>query len=167
MGKLALLREYLKLMVSEVADASSRAPFQLTAPAAPGKKGRYGASYFIYREFPMVPTPEMMQQLKLTDSDLEEGLLYGEQEIGIDLTDVYHEKEERRTWNHPGNPESFLIEGWDVVSLNGMQLSPQDASALKDYLGELTDEEQDALIEQYIENLPEPDYDDGGYDPYY
>lgn len=164
MGKLSLLKEYLKLAVKEAAGEGPAAPFQLTGPVAKPKRS---STYTIYREFPIVPTPEMMQALRATDAELEGGVLLAEHEIGIDITDVYHEKEERRTWTHPGNPESWLIEGWEVETLNGLQLTPQDAKALQNYIGELTEDEQDSLIEQYIDGLGEPDYDDGDYDPYY
>lgn len=155
-----LLRQYVKLVVETV--VGSKPPFQLTSPPVPPKGRPNTGEFTLYREFPMVPTPEMMQFMKLDETDLDEdGLLWGEHEVGIDF-DMYYEKPERQTMSYPGNPGGYSVDDWTVVSLNGMTLSPQDARALQDYLGELTDDETEALIEKYEDDhLPDYDPDPG------
>lgn len=163
MGKLSLLKEYLSLVLTEAPKfVGPQQPFQLTGGSTPAKKG-YGGEYTVYREFPVVPTQEMMQALKVNETDLDEnGLLWGEHEIGLDV-DMYYEKPERQTMEYPGNPGGHSIDGWTPVTFNGFQLSKEDSRTLQDHMGELTDSEQESVIEQYIDNAPEPDYDDGGY----
>lgn len=163
MGKLSLLKEYLKLTLSEagfVGRMGPMPPFQLSAGSTPVAKGR-GAEFIIYREFPVVPTPELMHALRVDETDLDEnGLLGGEHEIGLDV-DFYYEKPERMTRDYPGTPGGYSVDDWEPVTFNGFQLSKQDAQALKEFMGELTDTEEESLIEQRGED--EPDFDDGGY----
>jgi len=162
MSKLSLLKECITLMLTEVAVEGPEQPFQLTSPAQPLKKG-HDPEFTIYREFPIVPTPEMMQALKLTDGDLEDGILWGEQEIGLDC-ELSYEKEERATWTDPGSPGGYSIDNWTPVTLNGVALSPADSRALESYMGDLTDREYENITDQAAANAPEPDYDD--YDRY-
>jgi len=159
MSKLSLLKEYIKLIVE-----TQQAPFSLSGHAVLRTPGRRASEeYTIYREFPLVATPEMMQHLQLTPDDLDEdGTIPAENEIVIEVTNMHHERAERQTREHPGNPESYTVEGWEPLSLNGLALSPDDAKKLKSYMGDLTEEENDAIIEQYMDSH-EPDFDDGGY----
>ena len=163
MGKLSLLKEYVELKLMEMSEPAPQQPFQLTAPTVPGKKGQHLGDYTIYREFPIVPTPEMMQALKVDESELDEnGMLWGEHEIGLDV-EMYYEEPERQTRYHPGVQGGYSVDDWKVVSFNGMLLSPEDAKALEKYLGRLTDAEEESLVEKYVDSLPEPDYDDSDY----
>ena len=159
MKKLSLLKEYIKLIVE-----TQEVPFSLSGPTGTYKKGRgRDEVYTIYREFPLAATPEMMQHLKLGPEDLDEnGAIWAENEIEIEVTDWYHERAERMTREHPGNPESHTVERWMPVSLNELALSPQDAQALRTYMGDLTDDENEKVLEQYM-NSHEPDFDAGLY----
>ena len=149
--RLGLLREYLRLLVKEA--AGPKQPFQLTAGSTPGG----GADYVIYREFPVVPTPELMHAWHVDETDLDEnGLLGGEHEIGLDVN-FYYEKPERMTREHPGVHGGYSVDGWHPVSFDGFQLSKEDAKALKDYMGDLTEDEKESVVEQRGED--EPDFD--------
>lgn len=162
MGNAALLKKYVKLMVEAVVEGP-KPPLQLMGPFTPAK----GGDFAIYREFPLVPTPEIMQLMKLDASDLDEnGNIPGEHEIFLDLTDIYHTKPERGNYEYPGDPGEFLVEGYEVLSINGIALSPADAATVKNYVGDLTDKETDQAYDHYMDSMPEPDFDDGGYDPY-
>ena len=155
MSKLSLLKECIKLMV-ETEVEGPQAPLTLSGPFKPAKRG---GDYAIYREFPLAMTPELMQLMKVGPDDLTGDVLEGEQEIFIDVTDVYYNKGSRATFHDPGDPEEFLVEGWVPESINGVALTPQDAKTLKDFLGDLTEKEQEQIRESYMDSLGEPDYE--------
>lgn len=154
----SLLKQYVKLMVETVVGPQQQA-LQLAGPFKPVKPGRN--EFAIYREFPIVPTPELMQALKLDESDLDEaGMITGENEIIIEFDDIYYSPGERGSWYQPADPEEFLVEDYSITAFNGLRLTPEDEKALKAYLGDLTDEEQERAFEYWSDNYPDPEPDD-------
>jgi hypothetical protein len=159
MSKLSLLKEYIKLIVE------TQSPlFSFTGPLVPAKPTR-SQTYEVAREFAITPSPELLQHLNMTEADLDEnGALFTEHLVEVEA-DFHYERPERQTREHPGDPGGYSLEDWKPVSLDGFALSPEDAQSLRSHMGDLTDDEQETIIEQYASSQ-EPDFDDGGYDPY-
>jgi hypothetical protein len=86
--------------------------------------------------------------------------------------DVYYRKSTfKGSHLQPPDPDEFDVEGWEVESIDGFELSPEDAAALKAYLGELTDNEFDNVQQAFFDRgYDEPDYpepDDYDFDDRY
>lgn len=157
MSNPGLLKQYIKLMVETVTSAPA-APLQLTGPF---QKAKSGGGFGLYRTFPVAPTPELLAALQLDETDLDEaGMITGEHEIIIDLDDVYYTKGSRGSYEYPGDPQEFLVEGYSIIAFDGLTLTPQDEMAVKKYLGDLTDEEQDKAFEYWKDASWSGPYDD-------
>lgn len=155
MSKLSLLKEYVKLALTEARVEGPRPPLTLNGPF---KETKEGGDYGIYRDFPIVMTPELMQIMGVTEDELVDGVLTGEHEITIDLGDVYHQKATRGSFHEPPDPEEFAIENFTCVTINRLLLSPEDSRLVHEYIGELTDEEQSKIRDSW--EPPSRDYDD-------
>ncbi len=170
MPKESTLVSYVKLLL-ETMHEHPQAPFKLTDPSPQSpKRGGYAADHTIYREFPLVMTPKMMTFMKVGPEELDgENILSGEHEIEIEVQSTYTPARRGYRGGHPDNwepddPSDFEVEFWEPLSLDGIWLTDADAKALKEYLGDLTDEEINSLGEHASENPPEPDYDDSPRD---
>ncbi len=167
MTKAPLLENYVKLLLETMYE-HPQAPFRLTDPSPPKapKRGGHAADGTIYRDFPLVMTPEMMAFMKVGPEELDgENILSGEHEIEIEVQSRYTPGRRGSRRGDPGNwepddPSEFEVEFWEPLSLDGIWLTDADAKALKEYLDELTDEETSSLGDYARENPPEPDYDD-------
>lgn len=154
MKKLSLLKEYIKLIVE-----SQTAPFLLKGPLMPLNQRHSRSQYYtVSREFAIVTTPELMEKLHTKYSDIEDGMIISEFHIEIEA-DVWHEPYERRTYNHPGNQESYEIQDWKPVAINGFALTEEDQNALLQYMGDLTEGEEESILEDY-RSQNEREYDD-------
>lgn len=147
--------------------------FELIDPVSMGK---LPSNYYLNREFPLRMNEQLVQAFALVPEDVADlnqtgGILEGEYEMSIDV-DVYYTPGERsrNRWTQPDDPEEFLVENYIVKGFYGPRgqhilLSKEDGVRLAEYLGELTEDEVDRVRETYMENLPEPDFDD--YEPSY
>lgn len=171
-------RRQLRALVEDIVDGaldSAASPGPVFAPVDPVKVVKYQHDYVISREFGLKLTSELILAMSLTELDVAEanengGVLQGEWELSLDV-DVYYDKgSPGRMYGHPDrwsppDPESFEIEGFEVQGIllysakSMVVFSPSDNKQLKDLVGELTEGEVDSVREQYIENLPEPDFD--------
>lgn len=153
MKKQLLVEEYVKLLL-ETEGLAASAPVVLDGPFAISKAR---GDYTVYRDFPLVATPEMMQLLHITEDELEEGCLTHDHEITFDA-EVYHQKASRGSWEQPGDPAEFLLENIQPITLNGLALSKSDAAKVLAAMGELTDDETQGFYDSYVDNFSEPDY---------
>jgi len=162
MGNLSLLLEYVKLVL-EAESPPIREPFVIRGPIKP-MKGAAGA-YAIYREFPLVVPPEAMDAMRVTPDELTDGVLDGEHEIIVDV-DVYYKKSKfKGSYFQPPDPDEWELEDWTVEGINGVALSPDDAKALKAYLGRyLTDDEIEKIQNAWMERYRDDDGDPSFYD---
>ncbi len=167
-----LLKEYIRLVLETEAPVATRAPFTIRGPVKKIKSTHRGSTYTIAREFPVVMPPGMLDAMRVTPDELDaNGALDGEHEVGLDV-DVYFQKSRfKGSYYQPPDPDEFEIQDWTVEEIDGFMLSPEDAKALKDYLGELTDDELEGIQETFFDRgydepePPEPDdyYDDRDY----
>ena len=85
----------------------------------------------IYREFPLVVTPWVRKAMNITDDELEpDGTCNVEHEVLVD-------------YDAPGG----RVTTWMPYALNGAKLEQDDAARLKQYLGDLTDQERDVIYD--------------------
>lgn len=83
----------------------------------------------IYREFPLVVTRWIKQVMNISNHELEpDGTCNVEHEVLVD-------------YDAPGG----RVHSWTPYALNGARLGPEDAARLKQFLGDLTDQERDAI----------------------
>ena len=156
MTKAALLENYVKLLLETMYE-HPQAPFKLTDDT-PEKCTNEG-DFTLNREFPLVMTDTMMQFMGVDQSELEGNMLMGPHEIQIDVESRYSVGKFKGSLEEPPDDDEFELENWDPLSLNGMWLTDVDAKSLKVYLGNLTDEEEEALMDLARDaGPPGPDY---------
>lgn len=136
-------------------------PFTIQGPVTQSKKGSHSGEYAIYREFPIVATPEVLAAMRIEPDEVVDGVVMGEQEIIID-PDIYYQRSTfKGSHLQPPDPDEWMVEGYKVVALNGVDLSKEDAAALEAYLGELTEDEEDRIHDSWRDRgMDEPDYPD-------
>lgn len=169
MGNLSLLKECVELLL-ETGPAGAQAPFVIQGPVHKARSGGHHGSYAIYREFPVVMPPGMMDAMRVTPDDLEDGAVTGEHEIILDI-DVHFQKSRfRGSHLEPPDPDEWEAQNWEIENFDGFELSKEDAAALKAYMGELTDDELEAIQQAWFDrgndepDYPEPDdFDDDRY----
>jgi len=89
----------------------------------------------IYREFPMVVTPWIRQAMNITDNEMEpDGTCNVEHEVLIDY-----------------DASGGRVSNWLPYALNGAKLERDDAVRLKQYLGDLTDDELNVIYDAEAE----------------
>lgn len=151
----------LKESLLETEDTLAQEPFVIHGAV----KKLKGGEYSIYREFPLVVTPEMIPLMQLSPKDISEinakGFLDDEHEITIDVYLDYRPYE-RRTQDYPGVTEGFDFEGYAVTGIDGIGLDAVDCKRLEEYIGDLTQEEIERIEEYAMEKQNDgPDLDEG------
>ena len=176
MKNASLLREYVRLVVE-----GASAPVELVGPFT--RVSYHEDVVAVYREFPVRLTGELAQAMNLcrhsdcresgngslaiscleSSGEATDGVLNVENEVFI-VPHVYYTRGTPRRWNDPGDPEEFLVEGYDVVALNNVSLKGHDAEAVRERVGELTDDELEMIRLWWYERNED---DDGReYEPY-
>lgn len=170
------LRKLVEMIVAETLGKGMGLVF---VPRDPAKVVKDTGDYFISREFGIKLTPELVASMDLSELDTAEamennGVLEGEWELSLDINPHYSKGTPARlhghpdTW-HPSDPDEFEVSDFEINGIlfygakKVVGFSPADSEQLKAIVGDLTEDELDRIREQYIENLPEPDYDDRDY----
>lgn len=156
-----LLKECVTLIVETMVDMP-QAPFKLIDDEPAAMPKRQSTDYEIEREFPLVISPAMAEFMGISPGELEGDIDMGPHMIGIDVEANYSPPERYRGFSdEPPDPGDFEVVSWNAVTLDGMHLTDEDAKKLQAYLGsELTDKEEDMIMQYEADNPPEPDYDD-------
>lgn len=153
MSKPILLKEFIKLVLETTGPTE---PFSLVGPV---KASKVVGDFEIYREFPLQVPPEVVTLMNLTPDDLEGGVLTGEHTIDIDVQARYNRSKFKGSQWQPPDPDEFEIENWTPLAINGVGLSDDDASRLKDYLGgELSDREREMIERREQDNESSDSY---------
>lgn len=173
------LRKLVETIVAEELGAEQPPMGPVFEPREPVTVVKGTGEYIIAREFAIKLTPELAAMMQLRPYEADEaqknnGVLDNEWELVIDIDASYSPGTPARlhghpdTW-HPADPEDFEIGDWHVEGIlrygikSTIVFGPEDTKRLQAMLGELTEREIDSIREQYMENLPEPDYDDRDY----
>lgn len=159
MGKLSLLKEYLKLLVE-----NAETPFVIKGPIKKASSAMMTGfdTYGILRDFPVVLPPEALAAMHVDPSELVDGALPGQHEVIVDVETRYGRSKFKGNLIDPPDPDGFDIRGWNVVAIDGFELSREDAEALRSYMGDLTTDERAVIEQEFYEkggaNEPD-DYD--------
>lgn len=160
MSKKLLLKEYLKLVLETGKSVQPRTdPFYIDGFVTPHKHIRDEIT--ITRDFPLVMLPDMMQMMKINDDDLENGALTGDHEIVIQPVEGGFRpgpdyRGIRGSLSTRINPPDYGEVEWggeyEVISVDGFDLGAEDATRMRAYLGDLTDDEMADVDRWFINN---------------
>lgn len=165
MSKLSLLKEYVKLVLEDGAQGVSP-PVVITGPVKKASRDRMSGlnTFAILRDFSVVLPPEAMAAMQVSPDELVDGALPGQHEVIIDA-EVRHQQGSRGGGNliDPPTPDMFDIDEWNVVAIDGFELTAEDAEALRAHLGELTRDEVAAIEQEFFEKGGAEEAPDSSY----
>lgn len=108
---------------------------------------------YITREFPILLSPRSIAALRLSGEEIKDarraGIVNMEHEVVIDpmFSEGFNDIDDINVYDY------------NVLALDDIELSKNDSLALRDYLGELTEEELDAVKQSVFDNADKnPDY---------
>lgn len=147
---LRLLREFFSLTLSEAITE----PFNVTGKGSSFRDIDPTRSEFIVtRDFPLIPNSEMMQFMGLGPEDVQKGALMGPHEIVIKIDSQHKPSAFSGNYEQPADPPEFSVDDWQVIAVDGVALSPEDATRLRSYIEPLTSQEEEEIEESYYDRI--------------
>lgn len=121
----------------EIHEKSSKVPSQSLT----------GDEFYITRSFPIKLTPRSIAALKLSGEEIRDAQKAGdvidaEHEIVIECDVDYAPTSTKGSKLNPADAEEFAISDWHVIALDDIVLGDNDEKRLREYLGDLTEDEQ-------------------------
>ena len=143
------------------------APFKEESPGGTAVKNPFDKETTIIRDFALFITPELAKIIGYSDEEyarlVADNDLVDQQKhevlIGFDATwspEKFHGSHEQ-----PPDGDDFELNDWLPLEIDGVALSEPDAHRLKDFLGDLTSDDEEAIIDilrnEHDEYFEEPD----------
>lgn len=156
-----LLQSFVRLVVEAANDA--REPFNLSKPIVRrATRDELEGMYAVYHDFPLVATPWVQRGVGIKSDEVDsDGCCRGRYEVLIEYEVSGPDATRSRTgfggsrWQPPDD-DTFEVTWWMPFSIDGAVLSNEDAERLKAYIGPLSQEEvqgmlDDAAVDRSIE----------------